>query len=61
MRLTLMAAAIGLLLHAVLLDPGNLPYAIITMVAVILYEGLYHAASYSIQGRVPAVGAKLSH
>ncbi|MES2175497.1 MAG: hypothetical protein V4523_16335 [Pseudomonadota bacterium] len=58
MRLMLMATAIGLLLRATLFDQADLPFAMAIMVAVMIYEGLYHLASRSIQDRAPAVGAR---
>lgn len=61
MRLTLMAAAIGLLLHAILFDRTGLPFAIAVMVAVMVYEGFYHLASLSVRDRPPTVRAGLSH
>ncbi len=61
MRLTLMAAAIGLLLRALLFDRADLAATIVMMVAVIMYEGLYHLANRSIHDRGPAVNTRLSH
>ncbi|WP_416462974.1 hypothetical protein [Sphingomonas sp. VDB2] len=61
MRLTAMAAAIGLLLRAILFDRADLPFAIAIMVAVLVYEGLYHLASRSVQNRAPASCARPSY
>ncbi|CAM8668965.1 MULTISPECIES: hypothetical protein [Sphingobium] len=49
MRLTLMAAAIGLLLRAILFDRADLPYAIGIMAAALAYEALFHVASNAIR------------
>jgi hypothetical protein len=61
MRLMLMATAIGLLSRATLFDQEDLPFAMAMMVAVMIYEGLYHLASRSIQDRAPVLFARLSH
>lgn len=61
MRLTLMAAATGLLLRAILFDRADLPFAMAIMVAVMIYEGLYHLASRSVRDRVPIMSARLIH
>lgn len=61
MRLMLMVTAIGLLLRATLFDQADLLFAMAIMMAVMIYEGLYHLASRSIQDRAPSVGATFSH
>ncbi|WP_088185522.1 hypothetical protein [Sphingobium sp. Z007] len=61
MRLTLMAAAIGLLLRAILFDRADMPFAVAIIMAVIVYEGLYHLASRSVRHPAPAAGTRLSH
>ncbi len=61
MRLMLMTTAIGLLLHATLIDQADLPFALAIMMAIMIYEALYQLASRSVRDWTPGGSTGLSH